>query len=69
LNGRAKRSAPCFTVSSPFFPVIVSPALLQSHRNPIPAAAPFAVKNAAVTPGEHPEEPSQWQLPMTAPKP
>jgi hypothetical protein len=34
-----------FTVSSLFFPVIVSPALLQSHRNQIQAAAPFPRKN------------------------
>jgi hypothetical protein len=28
-----------------FFPVNVSPALLQSHRNQIQAAAPFPRKN------------------------
>jgi hypothetical protein len=28
-----------FSVSSPFFPVFVSPALLQSHRNRIQLAA------------------------------
>jgi hypothetical protein len=35
-----------FSVSSLFFAVNVSPALLQSHRNPIHAAAPFPVRKA-----------------------
>jgi hypothetical protein len=62
------RSFRRFSFSSPLFSVIVFPALLQSDRNPIQAAVPFPVKNAADALGEHPEEPSQWPLPMTAPK-
>jgi hypothetical protein len=41
-----------FTVSSPFFSVIVCPALLQSHRNPIQAAAPFLVEKTGAAQGE-----------------
>jgi hypothetical protein len=63
------RTAQYFSVSSPFFSIIVSPALLQSHRNPIHAAAPFP-RNLGAAPGEHYfQEPSSWQSPMTAPKP
>ena len=40
-NGGSPGHTSVFSISSLFFSVIVCPALLQSHRNPIHAAAPF----------------------------